>query len=231
MALHGVFEPGSNFEARYIEDYETLSKFIKSFRELHPESVVGFVGGVWDLIHLGHLDYLELARKSVDFLIVGADTDEWVKERKGSSAGDRPVVLFQERVKILSHIRHIHVVTKVTKDFISLLQAVQPDVLIISKTTKELTQDYVEEYSKYVKKILPLDAQAPPEEVSTTARIRKLEIFGYSVARKEMLSAVDRVFDRLEGKEELLVDVPEYAISMEAIEEKKEGQEANLNEQ
>jgi glycerol-3-phosphate cytidylyltransferase len=61
-------------------------------------SVTGYVPGVYDMFHIGHLNILRRAREDCDVLIVGAVTDDVVERTKGK----RPVVPLTERLEILS---------------------------------------------------------------------------------------------------------------------------------
>jgi len=63
-------------------------------------SVMGYVPGVYDMFHIGHLNILRRAREDCDVLVVGAVTDEVVEITKGK----RPVVPLTERMEILSSI-------------------------------------------------------------------------------------------------------------------------------
>lgn len=60
---------------------------------------VGYVPGVYDMFHVGHLNILRQARQHCDRLIAGAVTDEKALATKGKS----PVVPLHERLEILSH--------------------------------------------------------------------------------------------------------------------------------
>ena len=61
-------------------------------------SVMGYVPGVYDMFHVGHLNILRRAREGCDELVVGAVTDEVVERTKGKL----PVVPLAERMEILS---------------------------------------------------------------------------------------------------------------------------------
>ena len=61
-------------------------------------SVMGYVPGVYDLFHVGHLTILRRARLACDELVVGVVTDEVVERTKGR----RPVVPLGERMEIIS---------------------------------------------------------------------------------------------------------------------------------
>ena len=51
---------------------------------------IGLVQGSWDLFHIGHLRYMKKAKELCDYLIVGMDSDEKIRLRKGPS---RPIIL------------------------------------------------------------------------------------------------------------------------------------------
>ncbi|MFC0624464.1 adenylyltransferase/cytidyltransferase family protein [Kribbella deserti] len=61
----------------------------------------GYLSGVFDLFHVGHLDLLQQAAASCDRLVVGVLTDEWAEENLGL----RPFVPLIERQQIISRLR------------------------------------------------------------------------------------------------------------------------------
>lgn len=63
--------------------------------------IVGYVPGVWDLFHVGHLAILSRARPHCDHLVAGAVTDEVVRSVKGHD----PAVPLAERLEVLAGIR------------------------------------------------------------------------------------------------------------------------------
>ncbi len=86
-----------------------------------------FTNGVFDLLHVGHVRYLQRARTLGDSLLVAINSDRSVRELKGDS---RPVIVEQERAEILAALRQVTYVT--IFDDISpraLIARVLPDVL------------------------------------------------------------------------------------------------------
>lgn len=61
----------------------------------NPGDKVVYVAGAFDLFHVGHLDFLEKAKKEGDYLIVGLHTDPVVNRYKGSNY---PIMNLHERV-------------------------------------------------------------------------------------------------------------------------------------
>jgi len=64
-------------------------------KEPQPGDTVVYVAGAFDLFHVGHLDFLEMAKKEGDFLIVGLHTDPTVNRYKGANY---PIMNLHERV-------------------------------------------------------------------------------------------------------------------------------------
>lgn len=72
-------------------------------RYLHEKIVL--VGGCYDLLHAGHVAYLERCKKSDEILIVAVSSDKRVAERKGS---ERPIIPQENRAGILSKLEFVN---------------------------------------------------------------------------------------------------------------------------
>jgi len=68
--------------------------------------MIGYTTGVWDMFHVGHLKLLKEARSLCDLLIVGVETDELVKIKKGKL----PVIPFRDRCEIVGGVRFVDTV-------------------------------------------------------------------------------------------------------------------------
>ena len=171
--LERVLSKRTDFENRYIPEPERLKKFVADCKKSGLKVVL--TQGVYDLIHEGHALYLEAAKALGDVLIVGVDSDELTKRRKGPN---RPIVPQEERLKMLVHLRHVDVVTlrEAQHDIGYLIELVQPDVLVASESTSDFKKDLVSgRYAGLCGKIVVLPPQAT---TTTTARIRNLTIDG-----------------------------------------------------
>lgn len=65
---------------------------------------IGFTSGVFDLIHAGHVDYLEQAKEQCDVLIVAVNSDSSVRQNKGEK---RPIVPQGERARIVAGLQAV----------------------------------------------------------------------------------------------------------------------------
>jgi D-beta-D-heptose 7-phosphate kinase/D-beta-D-heptose 1-phosphate adenosyltransferase len=150
--------------------------------------------GVWDLIHEGHAQYLQKAKGLGDILIVAVDTDEVVKDRKGPT---RPIVPESERVKMISHLKHVDlIVMKESKtDHGKLIRDIKPDVLVISESTKSnkegksFLEEICEEHTPHCGEIVNLE---PQSTTSTSARIRLLTIKGAEDLASELQKVIEK---------------------------------------
>jgi len=87
---------------------------------------VAFANGCFDVLHVGHVRYLEGARAEADVLVVGVNGDDSVRRLKGEG---RPVLPEGDRALLVAAIRAVdHVVVFADDDVSRLLLALRPDV-------------------------------------------------------------------------------------------------------
>ncbi|MFC5412152.1 D-glycero-beta-D-manno-heptose 1-phosphate adenylyltransferase [Larkinella bovis] len=87
-----------------------------------------FTNGCFDILHLGHVDYLEKARQFGDKLILGLNTDASVSRIKGPL---RPVVNEYARARLMASLAFIDAVVLFDEPTpLELIQALKPDVLV-----------------------------------------------------------------------------------------------------
>ena len=101
-----------------------VEEFLKSF----PKHKIVATNGCFDILHAGHVAYLETAKELGDLLIVGINDDDSVRELKGSN---RPINCLEDRVRVLDSVRYVDLVVifheKRAHEFI---KAVQPDIYV-----------------------------------------------------------------------------------------------------
>lgn len=115
---------------------ETLRHKIMTAEEMAKEiyrwkfksKTVAFTNGCFDLLHLGHIDYLAKAADEADFLIVGVNSDASVSRLKGPT---RPVNGQEQRSQLLAALHFVAGVVIFDEDTpLELIQMLKPDVLI-----------------------------------------------------------------------------------------------------
>lgn len=90
--------------------------------------VVVFTNGVFDILHVGHIDLLRKAKSFGDVLVVGLNSDASVRRLKGPS---RPINKQKDRAAILSALKSVDCVCVFGEDTPrNLIQVLQPDVLV-----------------------------------------------------------------------------------------------------
>jgi len=89
---------------------------------------ISWTNGCFDIIHAGHVDYLERSKAYGDFLVVGLNSDASVKKLKGDN---RPVFSEKDRAKVLCSIVHLdYVVIFSDKTPIRMIELLKPDYYI-----------------------------------------------------------------------------------------------------
>ena len=87
-----------------------------------------FTNGCFDIIHAGHISYLNEAKTLGDILIVGLNSDKSVRRLKG---GGRPIVSEQDRAYVLANLKPVDYVIMFDEDTpYELIKEIKPDVLV-----------------------------------------------------------------------------------------------------
>jgi D-beta-D-heptose 7-phosphate kinase/D-beta-D-heptose 1-phosphate adenosyltransferase len=108
-----------------IKKREELLRIIKDLKAKGKRIV--FTNGCFDLLHVGHIRYLEEAKALGDILIVGVNSDASVRKLKGPK---RPVLPVEDRTEILSGLGCVDYITVFDElDPLALITSLQPNVL------------------------------------------------------------------------------------------------------
>jgi len=92
---------------------------------------VVFTNGCFDILHLGHLDYLEKSRNLGDRLVIGLNTDSSVRQLKGPN---RPINEELSRARMLAALAFVDLVIAFDEETpLELIKNVKPDILIKGK--------------------------------------------------------------------------------------------------
>ena len=109
-----------------LRDLGELSSLVEKLRNGGKKIV--FTNGCFDIIHAGHVDYLEEAKSFGDFLIVGMNSDESVRKIKGEK---RPIVPEDYRARVLEGLKAVDCVFIFDDETpLKVIETVKPDVLV-----------------------------------------------------------------------------------------------------
>ncbi|ACV24353.1 D-glycero-beta-D-manno-heptose 1-phosphate adenylyltransferase [Methanocaldococcus fervens] len=112
-------------------------KLLKSIvRELKSQNLkIVFTNGCFDILHRGHIEYLNKAKKLGDVLIVGINSDESVKKIKGDK---RPIIPLYSRAYVLDNLKAVDFVVPFDEETpIELIKIIKPDVHVKGGDYKE----------------------------------------------------------------------------------------------
>lgn len=103
----------------------TFQQVLKDWKAAQQKIV--FTNGCFDILHLGHIDYLEQARLKGDKLIVGLNTDASVQRLKGNT---RPIISEYARARVLAALSFVDAVVLFEEDTpLRLIKDIKPDIL------------------------------------------------------------------------------------------------------
>lgn len=124
-ALHETTQPQSKTQQKVVT-LESLLHAIKGNKD--RSSKVVFTNGCFDILHAGHVTYLEQAKALGDTLIVGLNSDQSVRRLKGPS---RPIVPEEYRAQLLAALQCVDYVVLFDQDTPKeLIDAIIPDILV-----------------------------------------------------------------------------------------------------
>jgi len=107
-------------------DRNTLKHKVDSLRQ--SGKIVVFTNGCFDLLHIGHVRYLQAARSYGDHLVVGVNSDSSVRQIKGPN---RPIVPDVQRSEVVAALTCVDWVTVFDEpDPLALIKLLVPDVLV-----------------------------------------------------------------------------------------------------
>ena len=110
-----------------IKSATALAARLRKLRRLRPGTVV-FTNGCFDLLHKGHVNYLERARRLGTLMIVALNSDASIKRLKGPG---RPINSLADRLEVLAAVECVDFVTWFGQDTpLALIRRLRPDYLV-----------------------------------------------------------------------------------------------------
>ncbi len=132
---------------------------ITSFSQVFKDKKTVLVGGCFDLIHFGHLKFLEKAKEQGTFLIVALESDEFIKKHKKKL----PVHQQSERAEILANLNMVDMIILLPlfvsgKDYFDLVKLISPQVVAVTSGDPQIKnkKKQVEEIDGRLVTVIPL---------------------------------------------------------------------------
>lgn len=153
-----------------ILDAKNAFKISKKLREENKRLVL--VGGCFDILHIGHIKFLQKAKEQGDILLVMVESDKTVRKLKGKG---RPINSQKSRAEILSAISFVDFVIlldqlKHNKDYDKLIFALNPHVIAVTKGSKQ--KYYAKRQAKIIKaKVITVIDRIKDKSTSKLARL------------------------------------------------------------
>lgn len=121
-----------------------VSKLAKSLHQVSKKIVL--VGGCFDLVHLGHLTFLEKSASVGDILVVLLESDKNIKNIKGDS---RPINSQINRAKFLTHLKSVDFVIllpemKTDQDYLKIINQIKPHIIAVTQNDPKLNSKSIQ---------------------------------------------------------------------------------------
>lgn len=114
------------FLQKFIQDRSDLAEQVSQYH--HNQQRLVFTNGCFDLLHAGHVTYLEQAKALGDILIVGLNSDESVRGLKGAQ---RPLNPLRDRAIVLCGLASVdHVIPFAESTPIEIIKIIRPDIYV-----------------------------------------------------------------------------------------------------
>jgi len=122
-----------------------IAKLVGYLNKLKNKKIV-LTGGCFDLVHLGHLIFLEKSAAAGDILIILLESDKTIRKIKGS---DRPINSQIKRAKFLTHLKSVDFVIllpemKTDQNYLDLITQLHPNIITVTKNDPKLKLKSIE---------------------------------------------------------------------------------------
>ena len=116
------------YQNRHSKKSQSKIKTLDDIKEYLNHKKIVFTNGCFDILHAGHVKYLQEAKSYGDILIVGLNSDKSIKRLKGEA---RPINSFEDRAYVLGGLESVDFIVGFDDDTpIELIEAIKPDVLV-----------------------------------------------------------------------------------------------------
>ncbi|MDD3506784.1 MAG: adenylyltransferase/cytidyltransferase family protein [Sulfurimonas sp.] len=152
-----------------IDELGTIVKTLK----LEEKKIV-LVGGCFDIVHIGHLAFLQKAKEQGNFLIVLLESDESIRKMKGNT---RPIHTQKLRAKILGSLDSVDFVVQLPQlttdaEYSKLVKIIEPDIIAVTKGDPILSKKKAHARAIHAQVIEVIERQ---QEHSTSNLIKEMK--------------------------------------------------------
>jgi len=132
---------------------------IDNYQKIFQDKKTVLVGGCFDLIHYGHLQFLKKARDAGDYLIVALESDEFIKKNKR----EIPIHSQKQRAEILSNLNIVDMVIRLpffssNEKYFEMVKKIKPKTIAVTKGDPQIENKkrQIEKIGGQIKVVTPL---------------------------------------------------------------------------
>ncbi len=119
--MHGI-----EYENKKLKTTGQIVQIVEELRKRSKKTI--FTNGCFDILHVGHIRYLQLAKSLGDYLIIGLNSDTSVRRLKGA---ERPINNQEDRAFLLSALDVVDYIIVFEEDTpYNLIKKIKPDILV-----------------------------------------------------------------------------------------------------
>lgn len=172
VGMEELFTARSVGSRKYIEDWILLKNEIQRLKDKNKKII--FTNGCFDLLHPGHVKYLQEAKNMGDILIVALNTDASIQRIKGMH---RPIQNLESRASIMEALESVDFVTTFDEDTPkSLIELIKPDILIKGGDYKVENIVGYEFVTSYGGKVIVVNFEQGHSTTNIVSKIKELNL-------------------------------------------------------
>lgn len=154
-----------------------LKQAQKICSQLHNKNqTITLAGGVFDILHYGHLKFLKAAKKQGDLLIVALECDQNVKRQKGKQRPINPENIRAEILAALEVVDYVLILPQMRtdQDYFKLVQKLKPDVVAVTESDPQI-ENKRKQAESVGGKLVVVTPKLPVSSTTQLAKILKVE--------------------------------------------------------
>ena len=150
-----------------------INQAIRISRKIHDQNkTVVLTGGCFDILHIGHIQFLKNAKKNGDYLFVLLESDETVRKLKGSK---RPINNQKDRAQILSAVKYMDYVVLLpqmnfNKDYDDLVYKLSPNIIAVTQNSPQIVHN-LRQAKKINAKVLQVTKKIEDKSTTNLAKL------------------------------------------------------------